>query len=185
MPKKINEDRVFEATLKLWLDQGYAGTTTKQIAKLAGVNEATLFRRYGDKAELVVRAISRPLQNVPLRALTITGDVELDLKNIVESYLETHQQVGAVFPLLLVEASRRPELRPALEVAWENVGFLIRTIEHHQAQGTLQREDPLTLLASLIGPLFVFGIVGRMHPDVPTIDVEDQVRAFLHGRAGR
>ncbi len=182
MPRKINEQRVFETVIRLWVDQGYAGTTTKQIAQLAGVNEATLFRRYGGKAELVVLAIRRPLRNVPLRTLTATGDVEADLRNIVSSYLETNRQVGAIFPLLLVEASRHPELRPALDVAWENVGYVIRTIEHHQARGNLQKENPLTTLAALVGPLFVVGMLGKAHPDPPMIDVEGHVRAFLHGR---
>ncbi|MCP3919646.1 MAG: TetR/AcrR family transcriptional regulator [bacterium] len=165
------------------MDQGYARTTTKQIARLAGVNEATLFRRYGGKPQLLVSAIRQPLQNVPLRTMTATDDVEADLRHIVESYLETNRQVGAIFPLLLVEASRHPELRPALEVAWDNVGYVIRMIEHHQARGTLQKEPPLTTLAAFIGPLLVTGMLRKAHPEQPMIDVDGHVQAFLHGRA--
>ena len=182
VPRKINEERVFETVVALWLDQGYAGTTTKRIAELAGVNEATLFRRYGGKAELMVSAICKPLQNVPLRTLTASDDVEADLRGLVEGYLETNRQVGAIFPQLLVEVSRHPELLPALEVAWENIGHLIGLIEHHQVRGSLHKENPLTALAALIGPLFVVEQFRRALPDPPTIDVEDHVRGFLRGR---
>jgi AcrR family transcriptional regulator len=185
MPKKIDEDVLFETVLKLWVERGYSGTTTKKIAERAHVNEATLFRRYGGKAKLVVTAISKKLQNVPLRTLTATDDVEADLRRIVESYQETNQQIGAVFPLLLAEVSRDAALRPALEVAWENLGFLVRIIGHHQARGALREESPLTTLTALIGPLFVIGMFGDAHPAKSMFDAEEHVRAFLHGRAPR
>ncbi len=183
MPRRIDERKVFEAVLRLWVDRGYAGTTTRQIAQHAGVNEATLFRRYGDKAKLVRMAIRRPLQTVPLRTLTATSDVEADLIQIVKSYLETNEQVGVVVPLLLMEASRHPELLPVLDIAWENMGFPIRVLEHHQARGALQEGDPFTMLIALIGPLFVVGMFRGVHLELPVIDIEGHVQAFLHGRA--
>ncbi len=183
MPKKIDEQRLFETVRKLWVERGYSGTTTKKIAELAGVNEATLFRRYGGKAELVTSAIREALQTVPLRRLDATDDVERDLQAIVEAYGETDRQVGTVFPLLLLEVSRHPELRAALDAAWQNIGFVTRMIEHHQARGALREEPALTTLTALIGPLFIVGLVGRVRPQRPTLDVERHVAAFLHGRA--
>ena len=184
MPRKIDEKRLFETVLRLWVDRGHVGTTTKQIAKLAGVNEATLFRRYGNKGKLVLSAICESLRNVPLRTLIATDDVEADLRHTVETYWKTQQLVGPIFPLLLVEASQHSELRPALKIAWENNGFMIRMLEHHQDRGTLQKENPLTMLASLIGPLFTAGLFLRAQlPVLPTLDVEEHVRKFLHGRA--
>jgi hypothetical protein len=102
---------------------------------------------------------------------------------LVEAYQATNRQVGAVFPLLLVEVTRHPELLPALEVAMENIGLLLGLIAHHQARGTLHPEPPMTTLSALIGPLFVVGLFGRARPEVPGLDAEDHVRAFLKGRA--
>jgi len=182
MPKKINEQQLFETVLKFWVERGYAGATTKQIATRAGVNEATLFRRYGGKAELVVAAIRASLRAVPLRDLRATDNVEGVLIRIVEAYLETYRQVGAVFPLLLVEVTRHPELRPAVDVAQENIGFLIRIIEHHQDRGALQKESPFSTLSAFIGPLFVVGLFTKVQGVTVPIDVEAHVRAFLGGR---
>ena len=36
---------------------GYAAATTKKLAKAAGIGEVTLFRKYGNKAQLVKQAM--------------------------------------------------------------------------------------------------------------------------------
>lgn len=41
--------KIIDATMTLIRDKGYVATTTKDIAKLAGVNECTLFRKFGSK----------------------------------------------------------------------------------------------------------------------------------------
>lgn len=184
MPRQIEEARVFDAVVELWVREGYAGTTTKAIAANAGVNEATLFRRYGGKAELVRVALVAQLEGVPLRTLAATDDLGADLSRVVEGYLETYRQIGAVFPLLLIEVARHPELRPALGAAWTNVGALLEIVAHHQARGALREEPPLLTMLSLIGPLFVIGLVRQAQPDLPVeVNVEAHVQAFLHGRA--
>ena len=41
--------KIIDATMALVRDKGYISTTTKDIAKLAGVNECTLFRKLKQK----------------------------------------------------------------------------------------------------------------------------------------
>ncbi len=186
MPRRIDEARLFEAVLQLWVSEGFAGTTTKAIATRAGVNEATLFRRYGGKAELVVTALGARLATVPLRSATASDELEADLVHIVEAYLQTYRQVGAVFPLLLVEAARNPELRPALEVVRENIEVVVGIIAHHQARGSLREENPLTTAMALLSPLFVAGLTQAALPELPlAIDTAAHVRGFLAGRGVR
>ena len=45
--------RIIDATMTLIVDKGYSGATTKDIAKVAGVNESTIFRRFNGKKEIV------------------------------------------------------------------------------------------------------------------------------------
>src|SRR5581483_5276072 len=42
-------NRIFAATRQLLAKKGRRGTTTREISELAGVNEATLFRHFGNK----------------------------------------------------------------------------------------------------------------------------------------
>jgi AcrR family transcriptional regulator len=182
VPRRIDEEQVFDAVLQLWVAQGYAGTTTKEVAERAGVNEATLFRKYGSKGALIVEAIGRRLRSVPLRELSATNDVHADLVAVVEAYQQTHRQVGPVIPLLLVEAPRHPELRPALNVAFENIGGVVGIVAHHQASGALRPEDPMATIAALLGPLFVAGMFAAVRPGASPVDAEAHVRGFLEGR---
>lgn len=44
--------KIMKVALKLFSEQGYYPTTTKQIAEEAGVNELTIFRHFGSKSNL-------------------------------------------------------------------------------------------------------------------------------------
>jgi AcrR family transcriptional regulator len=45
--------RILAAARKLYAEKGSRGTTTREVADLAGVNEATLFRHFGTKQQLL------------------------------------------------------------------------------------------------------------------------------------
>lgn len=49
--------RIIDATMTLIIEKGYSGATSKNIAKLAGVNESTIFRRFDGKKEIVLAAM--------------------------------------------------------------------------------------------------------------------------------
>jgi AcrR family transcriptional regulator len=184
MPKVIDEGRVFEVATALFVRHGYAGTTTKEIAAEAGVNEVTLFRRYGSKAALLGRAIDHQWRGVPLAELRPSDDLEADLHAVVDAYRETNRLRGAIVPALLVELARSGDLREAFGTALKNMGRMTVIVEHHQAAGRLEPEDPMSVLAALIGPLLVREMfrragVGRIPR---TLDTQAYVRAFLEGR---
>lgn len=46
------KDKIIQAALELFSNEGYKGTTTKAIALAAGVNESTVFRIFGSKDNL-------------------------------------------------------------------------------------------------------------------------------------
>jgi AcrR family transcriptional regulator len=52
-------ERILTATIQVYAEAGFRGTTTRRIAQQAGVNEITLFRHYGTKEALVKAALSR------------------------------------------------------------------------------------------------------------------------------
>ena len=185
MPKVIDESRVFEAAVDLFVTRGYEGTTTKDIAATAGVNEATLFRRYGSKAQLMEAAIDRQWQDVPLTSLEYTGDLERDLTAIVDAYAETNRLRGAIVPALLVELARNDELRGAFRHAAMNMGLAVEILARHQGEGRLRPEEPVFALTALIAPVMVNEMIRRagvgLHPI--RIDSKEQVRTFLGGHA--
>ena len=58
MPAPIPEERIFDAVIEVIIDVGYARATTAQIAEAAGIGEATLFRRFGNKDTLLKEALT-------------------------------------------------------------------------------------------------------------------------------
>ncbi|EAD5296161.1 helix-turn-helix transcriptional regulator, partial [Listeria monocytogenes] len=51
--------RIVAASIELFAEKGYAGTSTNEIAKKAGVAEGTIFRHYKTKKDLLM-AITMP-----------------------------------------------------------------------------------------------------------------------------
>ena len=51
------QQRIVEAAIKIFAEKGFANTSTSEIANLAGVAEATIFRHYGNKDNLLLSII--------------------------------------------------------------------------------------------------------------------------------
>jgi AcrR family transcriptional regulator len=184
MPKVIDETRIFSAALDILVSHGYEGATTQKIADIAGVNEVTLFRKYGSKAGLFEKVIEHQLADAPLNKLLYTGDLEADLLAIVEAYIETNETHGNIIPILLIEMPRYPDLQGSFNTPWKNIQLIIQIIQKYQRQGQLKNESPLACLTALIGPILVSQMMyhANLNLPVPAMDVHAHVDAFLHGR---
>ena len=81
--------KIMDATMTLIIDKGYSGATTKDIAKLAGVNESTIFRRFDGKKEIVMAAMGLPKWNTGLSESDFNyhGDLEEDLISFSKIYM--------------------------------------------------------------------------------------------------
>lgn len=69
--------RVLDAAARLFAERGYQATTTRQIAELAGVNEVTVFRGFGNKQGVLAAVVQRVVQEQPGRAAAALGDLPL------------------------------------------------------------------------------------------------------------
>lgn len=56
--------RILDAALEMFAEQGYAGTSTNEIAKKAGVSEAAIFRHYKTKKDLLIGVVAPVLRAV-------------------------------------------------------------------------------------------------------------------------
>ncbi|QRP50302.1 helix-turn-helix domain-containing protein [Amycolatopsis sp. FDAARGOS 1241] len=64
-PRQIDVDRLFDTTASVFAERGYQAATALEIANRSGVNEVTIFRRYGGKAALINAALSHVLSRSP------------------------------------------------------------------------------------------------------------------------
>lgn len=183
MPKYIDEDKLFEATVAVFAECGYRATTTQEIARRAGVNEVTLFRRYGAKAALINTALTHVLAETSFAHVAITDDVEADLTALIRAYTDTAQVYGGAVMTLLTEVPRHPELREAMAALTPNLLNAARLIEAHQDRHELTPGDPMQKLVALIAPQLVFGLWARTGADMaaPPFDPDSLVAGFLNG----
>lgn len=76
--------KIFQAALLLFAQNGYATTTTLQIAQKAKVSEGTLFKKFGNKKQLLNEIIS-PLafQILPISLKKLLAGHQITLNNFV------------------------------------------------------------------------------------------------------
>ena len=81
--------KIIDATMTIIVEKGYSGTTTKNIAKLAGVNECTIFRKFDGKKEIILAAMSLPKWNPGLseKDFAYVGIPEEDLVSFSRTYM--------------------------------------------------------------------------------------------------
>lgn len=184
MPKVIEEEKVFTATVKIFVARSYKSTTIKEIAEEAGVNEATLYRKYGSKANLIEQALDHRLSDTPLDKIAYTGDLNADLVAIVEAQLETHKVHGEILSILLAEVPRYAALKNTLARPMAHILGVATILQQYQMQGLLKDEFPMATVGVLLGPLIVremfANALGRL--PVPSPDAQKYVDDFLRGK---
>ena len=184
MPKQIDDYIVYQAAIDTLLARGYAGATTKRIAQAAGVNEATLFRKYGKKAQLITAAVKSSTTQLRLDQLVYTGDVEADLLQILRVYLDSAEERIPLFFVIMSEISRFPEMREAIEVLFATIEQTSQLITRYHEDGTLCAEHPIHTVNALLGPVLSTTMLRNADPTcpIPPVDLAQHVACFLAGR---
>ncbi len=186
MPKLIDTDALFRATIDVFAERGYEALTTREVARRAGINEVTIYRRFGTKAALVAAALAHGLSASPFADLTLGDDVESDLLRMAEAFRATSRTFGGAVITLLNEASRHPELGAAMAPLLANMGRAVRILQMHQRQGRLAPTDPWQQLVLLLSPFLASGLWARTGATPPAdLDTVSVVTAFLDGHRAR
>ena len=82
---------IIDAAMELVVERGYTATTTKDIAKRAGVNECTIFRKFKGKKEIVLQAMEQKRWHpdlVPEDFKNETGNLTEDLGQFARIYMK-------------------------------------------------------------------------------------------------
>lgn len=184
MPKVIDETRIFETVINELAIKGYHMTTTKEIAIKADVNEATLFRKYGNKQELIKRSFEYLFSEAPLSRVEYTGNLKADLQSILEAYMATNNAMGDIMPIILLEIPRHRELKDVLGGAMKNIRKIMDIIARYQEQGLLKVEPPENSVNALLSPILLHNMFERAGIDIsyPPINLQDYIRNYLEGR---
>jgi AcrR family transcriptional regulator len=174
---------MFDAALTVLAQRGYAGATTRRIAESAGVNEATLFRRFGDKRQLILAAIHADIPKLTKGALTVSGDLEADLIQVVEYYSQLHQHRDGLVGTLLLEGARNPDVAALIAAPLGLLSRLGEIFASYQQTGQMVAEPTDFAVQALLAPLLLISLLQRMSSsEIALPDAKSVVQRFLSGR---
>jgi AcrR family transcriptional regulator len=178
--------RIFDATRQLLAKKGRRGTTTREIAELAGVNEATLFRHFGNKDALIEACVLHYCPAGDLRELlpTLSGSIEDDLRAIAHFMTE---RLESLRDLILATFTEEDQWSAAGDAAWRAPAMIKQAITDfmaaHVERGELEG-DPVLMARLFMGTIFAY-VVGRKRMQYPeyTLDqiIDFNVHVFLNG----
>lgn len=52
LSSEARKDQIIQSSLSVFIEKGFSGTTTAELAKAAGISEVTLFRHFSSKQEI-------------------------------------------------------------------------------------------------------------------------------------
>jgi AcrR family transcriptional regulator len=157
--------RILEKALHLFNTQGFEKTTTKTIAEHANISEATIFKYFQTKKNLLLQSIIHFLSDHDRIVQSILDIIETHqeqsikeiLKLIVYDRKEFFNTYFRFLTFILTEAKKHPEIIKIFEKTFINnlsqVGNKI--IEHGKARGEIRPEvNNKLVLRNWVGSIF-------------------------------
>src|SRR5262249_43778895 len=115
-PIQTVRDRIRQAAFSAFLEKGYEGTSTREIAARAKVSKQKIYQLYEDKdamlADCIKSKVKRARRPLELRSVSDAGGLESALEEFGTSFvLELSQpRVVALFRLAVLEAQKSPQV---------------------------------------------------------------------------
>ncbi|MGN0521813.1 MAG: TetR/AcrR family transcriptional regulator [Eubacterium sp.] len=155
--------KIIDATMSLVRDKGYVATTTKDIARAAGVNECTLFRKFQSKKDIVLSAMEQEKwrANVtPEIFKNVKWDLQTDLEMFMTEYMNritpdfVNLSIGLRAPQLYDETA--PLI---MKVPQSFISSLTDYFKEMEAKGKIPHMDfdclAMTIFSSTFGYTFL------------------------------
>ncbi len=156
---------VLDAALRELATKGYAAFSLTAVADAAGTTRPALYRRWKDKAALVVDAVARLAEADPP---VVTGEAFIDLVAELDNFAHCITAAGAqpLAGLMLSDALDEPVRAAYLERLVAPRRERLRAIfEAGVASGALRADADLEVVGSLLtGSWYAFHIAGRPVP---------------------
>lgn len=147
--------QILELATELFARQGFEGTTTKQIARRAGINEAIIFRHFPSKQELYWEVIEHQCtlrgKRAQVRELLKSGGSDREVFTAIGEQMLRRDQT--LLRLLLFSALENHELSHRFfrnHVA-QYYELLAEHIKRGIDEGRLRKIDPLLAARSFLG----------------------------------
>ncbi|WP_432840473.1 TetR/AcrR family transcriptional regulator [Dactylosporangium sp. CA-092794] len=180
-------DVILDAAARVLRERGLANVTTKEIARAAGFSEATLYKHFRDKLELMVAVLHERapqfiplLQTLPARAGTgSVREILAELATVcITFYRDGFPMFASIFSDPAIVAAHRERLRAQRlgpHLANEGLAAYLRA---EQALGRIAADaDPEALAGLVLGACFQHAFIAHFAPEPR--DDKEAAAAFI------
>ena len=164
MTGDARREQIMQTAVELFSKKGFKGTTTKEIARVAGVSEAMVFRHFASKEELYGAILDTKgcrdgvhrfpwEENTVLQQAIVDKDDFAVFYNIAFDALNKHQSDVGFMRLLFYSALEEHKLAEMffndfVATVYEFIGGYVR---ERQVDGELREIDPRIVVRSFLG----------------------------------
>jgi AcrR family transcriptional regulator len=164
------QQRILGAAFKAFVEDGYAATSTLDIATRAKVSKRDLYANFGSKHAMLVACIKGRAERMrlppdlptPRSRQMLASTLTAFATNLVQE--TSHPAVIATFRLAIAEATRSPEIAEALDSAGRSAArrALADLLASAQSAGLLGRGEPVEMATQYLGLLWEGLMVGLL-----------------------
>ena len=180
---------IIEAAFQLFVEQGYHGTSVRDIAARAGITAGSIYNHFPDKEQIIKAVVLKyhPIVRVlPLLSKVEGASAEALIRDAASRLAHEIQSTPGILQLVFIElvemgGRQIPEL--ALSILPEVQRFLDRIYR----TGDIERpSDPLTFFRAFVGMLMGFGVSSLFLETIqePVDDeqsLNEYIQVFLQG----
>ncbi|MGW8957036.1 TetR/AcrR family transcriptional regulator [Paenibacillus sp. NPDC055715] len=109
------KNRLIDSALKVFSSKGFVASTTKDIAKEAGITDGLIYHYFSSKEELLWAVIDKHTLNHDLKFMSMQSSDETPLKVLLNRYflqlLNMLKSKEELIVMFFGEAQRNPEIR--------------------------------------------------------------------------
>jgi AcrR family transcriptional regulator len=161
MQHKDRRQDILRAAMELFAKKGFRGTTTRDLAAQADVNEAIIFRYFKTKEDLYRAILEEKMQHgraekdEELRRLAESGSVQF-LETVGRRMLEKHEQDTTFIRLLLFSALEGHELADMFLDSMPERDPLAAYMQKRIDDGIFKPMDANLAARAFVGMFFMF-----------------------------
>ena len=181
------EEKIMQAAKKLFTQNGFAATRTRDIAKEAGINLALLNYYFRSKEKLfdivMIGNFRQFIRGVSIHLLDDAATMEQKIQRIVTAYIDFLNN-NPYLPIFIINEIRGNRSKIAQQLDEEITPMrakFFRQLQEAGRQGMINPIDPFHFIANLVG-LTVFPFIGRPLLQRVTSTSDQQFRAFMEER---
>lgn len=149
------DEAIIDASIDLLVRDGYDRLTMENIATAAGVGKATVYRRWSNKAELVIDAMATLK---PIIDTFDAGSLDDDIEVMVAAACSPKtQRLQEVMMSVCSALPREPELLEAFRTRFTEprIARIAQMLERAQRRGELGPDLDVAMAASLVPSLML------------------------------